>query len=116
MSERFKVEKEEGREGVTSHPRSGIADDAGDPVTATTEQQGEVRAETHTARLSEKLQMINRISSYANIAALISLSMHMVYLGLHIQVLKMLGDNKLYLNINFYLCISKLKEYMNSCH
>ncbi|KAL1808640.1 hypothetical protein ACET3Z_025630 [Daucus carota] len=85
MSERFKVEKEEGREGVTSHPRSGIADDAGDPVTATTEQQGEVRAETHTARLSEKLQMINRISSYANIAALISLSMHMVYLGLHIQ-------------------------------
>ncbi|WOH08685.1 hypothetical protein DCAR_0728130 [Daucus carota subsp. sativus] len=105
MSERFKVEKEEGREGVTSHPRSGIADDAGDPVTATTEQQGEVRAETHTARLSEKLQMINRISSYANIAALISLSMHMVYLGLHIQVLKMLGDNKLYLNINFFLCI-----------
>ncbi|KAF1002378.1 uncharacterized protein LOC141701546 isoform X2 [Apium graveolens] len=85
MSERFKEEKEEGRERVTSHPRSGIADDAGDPVSATTEHQGEVKAETYTARLSEKLQMINRLSSYANIMTLISLSMHMVYLGLQIQ-------------------------------
>lgn len=91
MSERVKVEKEEGREGVTSRPRSGIADDAGDPVSATTEHQGEVKAETYTARLSEKLQMINQISSYANNMTLISLSMHMVYLGLQIQVLQMLG-------------------------
>lgn len=91
MSERVEVEKEEGREGVTSRPRSGIADDAGDPVSATTEHQGEVKAETYTARLSEKLQMINQISSYANNMTLISLSMHMVYLGLQIQVLQMLG-------------------------
>ncbi|KAK1386871.1 hypothetical protein POM88_015049 [Heracleum sosnowskyi] len=86
MFQRVKLEKDAGRGRVTSRLTSGIADDAGDePVTATTERQEEVQPETETCALSEKLRTWNRLSSYVNVMTLMSLSLHLVYLGQKIQ-------------------------------
>ncbi|KAL8133709.1 uncharacterized protein LOC141712635 [Apium graveolens] len=86
MFQRVKLEKDAGRGRVTSRLSSGIADDAGEPVTATTERQEEVQPETSTSVLSEKLRTLNRLSSYVNVLTLMSLSLHLVYLGHKIQV------------------------------
>lgn len=86
MFERMKLEKEEGRGRVTLDPRSGIADDAGDPATATTERQGEVEAKSQSGSMSEKLKMLNKYSSFLNVLTLTSLSLHLVYLGQRLHV------------------------------
>lgn len=86
MFQRVKLEKDAGRGRVTSRLTSGIADDAGEPVTATTERQEEVQPETQTSVLSEKLRTLNRLSSYVNVLTLMSLSLHLVYLGQRIEV------------------------------
>ncbi|KAL1820547.1 hypothetical protein ACET3Z_015416 [Daucus carota] len=54
-SRRQKLEKDAGRGRVTSRPSSGIADDAGDPVTATTERQEEAEGERETCMASEQV-------------------------------------------------------------
>lgn len=86
MFQRVKLEKDAGRGRLTSRLTSGIADDAGEPVTATTERQEEVQPETETSAVSEKLRTLNRLSSYVNGMTLMSLALHLVYLGQKIQV------------------------------
>lgn len=80
------MEKDAGRGRVTSRPTSGIADDAGDPVSATTERQEEAEGESETRRLSAKLKNLNKISSYLNMMTIMSLTVHLVYVGQMINV------------------------------
>ncbi|XP_074369448.1 uncharacterized protein LOC141710827 [Apium graveolens] len=85
-SERQKLEKDTGRGRITTQPSSGIADHAGDPVSATTERQEEAEGERQTCRLSEKLKTLNKISSHLNLMTIMSLAVHLVYVGQMINV------------------------------
>lgn len=80
------MEKDAGRGNITTRPSSGIADDAGDPVSATTERQEEAEGERETCRLSEKLKTVNKISSHINMMTILSLAVHLVYVGQMINV------------------------------
>ncbi|KAK1557078.1 hypothetical protein Q3G72_017506 [Acer saccharum] len=79
MFERMKVEKEEGRgrEGIV--PETSRAAE-----TATTDPQENPEQEvvrSKLSRLSERLKKLNTYSSILNILTLMSLSLHLVYLG-----------------------------------
>ncbi|KAJ4701199.1 late embryogenesis abundant domain-containing protein / LEA domain-containing protein [Melia azedarach] len=86
MFERMKVEKEEGRgrESPTGETSSMATEQRAATTTtheAETSREQEAAIRTKMGRLSERLRKLNTWSSVLNVATLMSLTWHLVYLG-----------------------------------
>ncbi|XP_050230764.1 uncharacterized protein LOC126679812 [Mercurialis annua] len=88
MFEKLKIEKEEGRgESSSAKPSRAEAEQttlrADVPVAATAEAESREQQESRSkmARMNEKLKRLNSYSSFLNVATLMALTCHLVYLG-----------------------------------
>ncbi|KAI9200803.1 hypothetical protein LWI28_013353 [Acer negundo] len=83
MFERMKVEKEEGRGREDIVPETSRAAETATTTTRTDPQDNPEQevVRSKLSRLSERLKKLNTYSSILNILTLMSLSLHLVYLG-----------------------------------